>query len=95
MAVCPSNPNVIGVSNPRTGRSDYELFLPDIAEIAAECARLRNNQAAWCAGGLDDRIASLTRFANVLGVHRDAILEALATDTGRWVLTEMERRSFR
>ena len=90
MTVCPSNPNVIGVSNPRTGRSDYELSLPDIAEIDAECTRLRNNQAAWCAGGLDERIASLKRFANALGVHRDAILEALAADTGRWVLTEME-----
>ena len=90
MAVCPSSPNVIGVSNPRTGRSDYELSLPDIAEIDAECARLRNNQAAWCAGGLDERIATLKRFAILLGVHRDAILEALAADTGRWVLTEME-----
>ena len=87
MAVCPSSPNVIGVSNPRTGRSDYELSLPGVAEIDAECARLRNNQAAWCVGGLDERIASLKRFANVLGVHRDAILEALAADTGRWVLT--------
>ena len=87
VVVTTSSPNVIDVRNPRTGQADYRFSLPDAAEIDAECARLRKNQVAWSAQSVDERVAAMLRFADALGVHRDAIVKALAADTGRWVLS--------
>ncbi len=80
----------IDVRNPRTGRVDYKFELPDQDFLVAECKKLRANQPAWWQLGVDGRIKKLQRFSNALKDHREAILNALVLDTGRWPLSEME-----
>jgi acyl-CoA reductase-like NAD-dependent aldehyde dehydrogenase len=76
-------PDKIPVRNPRTGQVDYEFTPPTEAELAARCRALRAAQPAWWGAGLEARCAAMRRFADALEAHRDALVAALATDTGR------------
>lgn len=73
----------IPVRNPRTGQVDYEFTPPTDAELAARCKELRAAQPAWWQGGIEARVAVLRRFAEAIDRHADAIVAALAVDTGR------------
>jgi succinate-semialdehyde dehydrogenase/glutarate-semialdehyde dehydrogenase len=79
-----SSVTTIPVRNPRTGQVDYEFTPPTDAELAARCRELRAAQPAWWQGGIDQRIQVLSRFAEALERHADAIVAALAVDTGRY-----------
>src|SRR5579875_2620378 len=62
-----AEPRILPVRNPRTGQIDMHITAASPAEIAAECARLRQSQPAW---------------ANAPLAHRAALIEADSIDTG-------------
>lgn len=74
----------IAVRNPRTGQYDYQIIPPDRDELAAVCHRLRTAQLAWETSGIEHRIAVLGHWQQALQTHRDEIISALITDTGRY-----------
>jgi acyl-CoA reductase-like NAD-dependent aldehyde dehydrogenase len=78
-----ASPPKIAVRNPRTGRNDYEFTPPTEAELAARCKALRAAQPAWWRAGLETRATILRRFADAVDANREAIVAALALDTGR------------
>lgn len=82
--------NKIEISNPRTGKVDFAFDRPTSADIEAVCTRLRENQPAWEALGIDGRLAALGKLAASLERHREEIDAALTTDTGRAVLAGLE-----
>jgi acyl-CoA reductase-like NAD-dependent aldehyde dehydrogenase len=73
----------ISVRNPRTGQADYAFTPPGEAALAARAAALRAAQPAWWASGIAHRQAVLRRFADALQAHGEAVVAALAIDTGR------------
>lgn len=82
--------NPIQVRNPRSGSYDYEIVPVSTEEVAQACQDLRVNQKDWEASGLDGRLSVLRAFAKAVGNHRQAILDALSTDTGRGYISAME-----
>jgi len=83
MATPSPVPDQVPVRNPRTGQVDYTFTPPTEAALAARCRDLRAAQPAWWAAGLAARCAAMRRFADALETGREAIVAALATDTGR------------
>jgi len=73
----------VDVVNPRTGQVDYRFIPPSADQLAARAGELRKAQAGWRAAGLAARCAAMRRFATALESQRDAIVAALAIDTGR------------
>ncbi|MGH9847362.1 MAG: hypothetical protein ACREEM_52380, partial [Blastocatellia bacterium] len=51
---------------------------------------LRQGNRDWQSRGLDHRIEVLQRWKATIATHRQAILDALTTDTGRYLLSAME-----
>jgi len=80
----------LDVRNPRTGEIDYHFNAPEGSEIEEIIQGLRNNQAAWSAAGLEQRIAVFKKWQAALMQEKDAIVAALALDTGRKTLAEQE-----
>ncbi|MEZ6022140.1 MAG: aldehyde dehydrogenase family protein [Hyphomonadaceae bacterium] len=76
--------------NPRTGAPDYHFRAASSADVAAAANDLRRAQSAWAALGVTGRAAALSRWSDAITANRDAIIAALATDTGRWFLSETE-----
>jgi len=86
-------PHTLQVRNPRSGEYDYGFTPPTGDELAARCRALRTAQPAWWNAGLEARCAVMRRFADALETHRDAIVAALATDTGRTLIAAGELAS--
>src|SRR6478736_9814141 len=80
------SPRTIGrtmpVRNPRTGRTDFDLPVASADEVALKAARLRENQKAWSAMGLQGRSAVMARWLGEVRKRAAAIAEADAVDTG-------------
>lgn len=74
----------IALRNPRNGVIEGHLPAADAAAVSAHARRLRDAATAWRAAGAETRCAALARFADALTRHRDALIEALLADTGRW-----------
>lgn len=70
------------VRNPRTGKVDFELPVSTAAEVAEKADRLRANQAAWQALGLDGRINVMRRWLGEVARRQADIAAADAEDTG-------------
>ncbi|SRR5579875_119967 len=77
-----AEPRILPVRNPRTGQIDMHITAASPAEIAAECARLRQSQPAWANAPLAHRIDVMKRWAERLRAHRAALIEADSIDTG-------------
>lgn len=77
-------PATIPLRNPRTGAVDGELEVATPADVAAEGLRLRAAQEAWAALPVEERCARVGRLADALEARREAMLELLLADTGRW-----------
>ena len=76
--------------NPRTGEADAE-FAPDSeVDVQAAAARLRARQPGWEALGPSGRGEVLAAFAEAIAHHADAIVAALAVDTGRRTVARIE-----
>jgi len=73
---------VLEVRNPRTGEADFRLPVSNAREIAAKAARLRNNQRAWEAMGVEARCAVMARWLGEVRTRAAEIGERDAIDTG-------------
>jgi acyl-CoA reductase-like NAD-dependent aldehyde dehydrogenase len=82
--------DLISVRNPYTGEQDYSFKEPSVSDIVATCERLRINQPAWGRLSLAERIAVLKKFSASVARHREALVAALAADTGRTQVAAME-----
>jgi succinate-semialdehyde dehydrogenase/glutarate-semialdehyde dehydrogenase len=80
----------IHVRNPYTGAQDYSFEDPTPDDIAVAAIRLRVQQPHWAALSLDARIEAIGEFGAAIQRHRDAIVSALAIDTGRTAVANME-----
>ena len=78
------------VRNPRTGLNDYQFRALDRAEVAETANRLRRGQPHWRAIGMSGRAAVMLRWAEAVEARRDALLEALVADTGRYTISRAE-----
>jgi succinate-semialdehyde dehydrogenase / glutarate-semialdehyde dehydrogenase len=81
---------MIPVRNPRTGQVDFELAPASREQVAAEAQRLRSAQPGWAALAPEARADVLRRWAEAIEANRGALIEALAADTGRWRISEIE-----
>ncbi|MGI0484997.1 aldehyde dehydrogenase family protein [Pantanalinema rosaneae CENA516] len=84
----------IAVRNPRTGEVDDWITPPTIADLAAQCDRLRKAQIDWQQGGLAARIKALQQWQQAVQANRDQLIQALVTDTGRLSVSVLEVDSF-
>lgn len=78
MALMPG----LSVRNPRSGEADYQLTVSTADEVAAKAVRLRKNQTAWEAMGVEGRCGVMARWLGVVKAHAADIGEADAHDTG-------------
>ncbi|MFO1426798.1 MAG: aldehyde dehydrogenase family protein [Steroidobacteraceae bacterium] len=83
----PVAPRRLAVRNPRTGRDDYSIDVADAAQLRALATRLRSAQPAWSASGARARATVLRRWADAIQALREPLIEALATDTGRYAIS--------
>lgn len=84
----------IEVRNPRTGKSDYVIIPPPPKLLAQLCNRIRRGQKNWQQLSLEERIAALQQWKQVIISARDKLTEALVADTGRLSISVMEIDSF-
>jgi succinate-semialdehyde dehydrogenase / glutarate-semialdehyde dehydrogenase len=80
----------IPVRNPRSGEIDYWIAPPTQAQLSEQCDRLRAAQPSWQAAGLEQRIHALQQWKQVIQSHREALTQALMTDTGRLGVSALE-----
>jgi acyl-CoA reductase-like NAD-dependent aldehyde dehydrogenase len=76
--------------NPRTGVHDYAFEPPSRDELLKICAHLRQHQPGWAEMGVQARAAVLQQWKSELEQRREALISAIATDTGRWAESELE-----
>jgi len=85
--------NELPVRNPRTGVEDYviqPLTEPGIAELADN---LRQAQKSWFSSGLAHRCEVVKSWAHALLASSDDVVNALAADTGRYLVSVVEVQS--
>jgi succinate-semialdehyde dehydrogenase/glutarate-semialdehyde dehydrogenase len=89
----------IDVRNPRTGENDYTFQPPTRSELQSMAAELRANQAAWANAGSGHRGAVVTAWIEDLLDPVDGLcgelVNQLATDTGRFLVSMVEAQSIR
>ena len=81
---------LIKARNPRSGKLDFHFAPAGAANVAAVVADLRAAQPGWAGLSTSARAAVLERWADAIEAARLPIIEALAADTGRWMLSERE-----
>lgn len=79
-----SKVRTLKLRNPRTGKSDGELAVTSQEDLDAIATRLRAAQPAWAAQPVQARCDALSALADALERHREAMIDALLRDTGRW-----------
>jgi acyl-CoA reductase-like NAD-dependent aldehyde dehydrogenase len=80
----------VKVRNPRTGDYDNEIAPLGADAVQNAAQHLRGRQPAWAALSSEDRARILTRFADSVERHADAIAAALTIDTGRKAISQIE-----
>ena len=85
---------LIQVRNPRSGEADYPLRLPDVQAISKRTATARAAQSRWGGLSMDARIAALRELVAAIDAGREAIIDALAIDTGRAAVSRLEVQNF-
>ncbi len=71
------------IRNPRTGEYDYEIFPLTNQELKEKTDAMRKAHTAWKENGIDFRINTLQAWKEAVVEHKDELIEALCTDTGR------------
>jgi len=84
----------IAVRNPRQGNVDYWISPPTSTQLAEQCNQLRDAQVPWRNGGLAPRIEALQQWKQAVLSHKDELLKALVSDTGRLSVSLLEIDSF-
>jgi len=82
--------NTFLAASPRGDTDPYVAPLLDAEAVTAAGLRLRAAQIAWAARPIADRVAVLRRWAVAMGEQREAIIAAVAADTGRALLAAVE-----
>lgn len=90
MSTLTFNAARIPIRNPRTGLNDYELSSPSGAELTTIAHRLRDAQGEWEARSIEKRSEALCAWRDALSVRREALIEALTLDTGRYTESVLE-----
>ena len=85
--------NEMPVRNPRTGLDDYVIQPLTESGIAEIAENLRQAQKAWFSSGLTHRCEVVRSWAHGLLSDSDAVVSALATDTGRYLVSVVEVNS--
>ena len=89
----------LAVRNPRSGKNDYTIQPPSDADLESMAAELRGNQAAWANADIEHRCSVVTVWVEDLldptGGLSGELINALATDTGRFLLAMVEAQSIR
>ncbi|MFZ9478699.1 MAG: aldehyde dehydrogenase family protein, partial [Steroidobacteraceae bacterium] len=88
-----STGELIEVRNPRTGGVDYRFNAPSAGELTATLKGLRAAQQAWAAAPLTHRIEVLQRWRAEWTARQAELVNALATDTGRYLIAGSEVQS--
>jgi succinate-semialdehyde dehydrogenase / glutarate-semialdehyde dehydrogenase len=78
----PAREAMLDVRNPRTGLVDHRIVVSSAREVAEKAARLRANQPAWEAMGVEARCGVMARWLGAVKQQAVAIGEADAVDTG-------------
>jgi succinate-semialdehyde dehydrogenase / glutarate-semialdehyde dehydrogenase len=78
------------IRNPRTGEYDYEIFPLTNQVLKEKTNAMRIAQQAWKENGIEFRIKALQAWKEVVEEHKDELIEALCTDTGRKWETVLE-----
>jgi aldehyde dehydrogenase (NAD+) len=78
------------IRNPRTGKLDYKISILPQQEIAAICQNLKQQQTAWANSSIQNRIEVLQQWKNAVQKNKQALVDALAIDTGRIQETILE-----
>ena len=78
------------IINPRTGEADYAIAPLNVAELSVLTNRMRAAQPQWAARAPEDRGIVLRKLGAAITRHRDAIIAALTTDTGRAMISAIE-----
>src|SRR5690606_29930368 len=73
---------MLEVRNPRTGQVDFDLAVASAGDVAEAAARLRANQPAWEAMGVEARCGVMARWLGAVKARAAQIGEADAVDTG-------------
>jgi len=81
---------VFSARNPRTGVHDYQCEHTTASELDDIVRRLRLSQPTWAALSVEQRLAALDQFIAAVERHKDAIISALKTDTGRVRIAQLE-----
>lgn len=80
----------LAVTNPRTGKPDYEIHQVSKTEVEQIATDLRSSQARWLDIGIAGRCEAMRRWATVIAQNKNVIAEALCVDTGRRVVSHHE-----
>jgi len=83
----------LAVRNPRTGKNDYSIQPLDAMEVGLITDGLRASQRAWLDIGVARRCRIVRAWADSVLEQPGAILDALATDTGRRYVSLVEIRA--
>jgi len=78
------------VRNPRTGECDHVITVCDEDALARVIEGLRARQPDWAELGFEHRAAVLRHWVEVLLEDTGPLLQALAADTGRYLLAATE-----
>jgi len=78
------------IRNPRTGAHDYHLPVFSLEAVKQQAHKLRTQQKAWLALGVEARIEVLSKFSEALTSKRQELVDALIADTGRYNESELE-----
>jgi succinate-semialdehyde dehydrogenase/glutarate-semialdehyde dehydrogenase len=83
-------PTMLTARNPRTGVEDYRFAVASRATVGAACEAVRTAQPAWQALGLDGRSAAMRALSGALQKNAGELAAALAADTGRTRIPQIE-----
>lgn len=81
------------VRNPRTGLDDYVIHPLTESGVAELAAKLRQAQESWFSSGLTHRCEVLKAWADTLLADSAGVVDALAIDTGRYLVSVVEVQS--
>jgi len=85
----------LSIRNPRTGQSDYVIHPPDESTVAELASNLRRAQKSWFAAGIEHRCEVVRGWADSLLANPEELMEALSTDTGRYLVSIVEAQALR
>ncbi len=80
----------IGVRNPRTGMIDDWITPPSPQQLAEIGQNLRQAQIGWQQTEIEQRIATLQQWKQVLLSHKTDLIKTLAVDTSRLSESHLE-----